>query len=52
MTNKFYQKHKERLQKEARQKSQNLYEKSKAKGGKRKRKIPIFNKDIQTSVSL
>ena len=40
MTNKYYQKHKERLRKEVREKYQNLSEEEKNKMSKCPRKIP------------
>ena len=45
MVNEYYQKHKEKFQKEAREKCQNLYEEEKEKGEKRpETDIKIFLK--------
>ena len=46
MTNHFYQKHKERLQKKARERYQNLSEEEKTKGEKR------FQKDIKILLKM
>ena len=45
MVNKYYQKHKERLQKETLERYQNLSEKEKKKGEKGPRQIKIFLKE-------